>query len=65
MWCRLDDARQQRLSRVMRLQIVDDDLAHRGPRLVRSARDMRLEDDVVHNGTAMDEVLKILPTPAH
>jgi hypothetical protein len=24
-----------------------------------------LEDDVVHNGTAMDEVLKILPTPTH
>jgi hypothetical protein len=26
---------------------------------------LRLEDDVVHNGTAMDEVLKILPTPTH
>jgi hypothetical protein len=25
---------------------------------------LRLEDDVVHNGTAMDEVLKILPPPA-
>ena len=24
-----------------------------------------LEDDVVHNGMAMDEVLKILPTPTH
>jgi hypothetical protein len=26
---------------------------------------LQLEDDVVHNGTAMDEVLKILPTSAH
>ena len=24
---------------------------------------LRLEDNVVHNGTAMDEVLKILPIP--
>ena len=26
---------------------------------------LRLDDDVVHNGTAMDEVLKSLPTPSH
>jgi hypothetical protein len=26
---------------------------------------LRLDDDVVHNGTAMDEVLKILPAPTH
>jgi hypothetical protein len=26
---------------------------------------LRLEDDVVHNGTAMDDVLQILPAPTH
>jgi hypothetical protein len=26
---------------------------------------LSLEDDVVHNGMAMDEVLKILPTSTH
>lgn len=26
---------------------------------------LRLEDDVVHNGTSMDEVLRVLPTPTH
>ena len=26
---------------------------------------LRLEDDVFHNGTAMDDVLQILPAPTH